>query len=256
MPSFTTIIEDTAPIIEYSTNWTAGTSEDDRYTDKYSQSSYMVTSTDGASLSFSFYGNAIRLYGSKRPNHGNYRVELDGYVYPESSGDASDPGNFQVSLFSASALEDGEHTIILTNRGSSDLDVDFISWDTTVGDGDDNLILKTFKDNDPSFIYSPSSSWSNTPPKSGLFMGDGIAIYGPVGPDGGPYSVQMDGRNSKTLTTNKDFYHPQMMLYYANHLGAGSHVVKLTSLASSSSSSQVLAIDYAVVYTTGVMESL
>ena len=76
-----------------------------------------------------------------------------------------------------------------------------------------------------------------------------MALYGPVGPSGAPFSVKLDNNAAKDFSSYKQFYRPQMILFQASNLGGGQHTVKLTSEAWSNSSLS-LAIDYAQVYTT------
>ena len=76
-----------------------------------------------------------------------------------------------------------------------------------------------------------------------------MTLYGPVGPNGAPFYVQLDNNTAINFSSNKQFYRPQMVLFQASNLGGGQHTVKLT-LESGSNSSLSLAIDYAKVYTT------
>jgi hypothetical protein len=76
--------------------------------------------------------------------------------------------------------------------------------------------------------------------------GDGVSLVGPVGPNGGSYTVQVDGGPTKNYTTNNQFYTPHSMLYHADSLGPGQHRLKLSYM--STSPDQVFSIDYANVY--------
>jgi hypothetical protein len=60
--------------------------------------------------------------------------------------------------------------------------------------------------------------------------------------------VQVDGGATTQFTANKAFFAPQTLLFHANGLGKGSHIVKLTF--DSVQSGQVFAVDYATVFTT------
>ena len=75
-----------------------------------------------------------------------------------------------------------------------------------------------------------------------------MALYGPVGPSGAPFSVQLDNSPAKNFSPSKRFYRAQTMLFQASNLGGGQHTVKLTSEAWGNSSLS-LAVD-AQVYTT------
>lgn len=79
--------------------------------------------------------------------------------------------------------------------------------------------------------------------------GDGVALYGPVSPSGAPYTVQVDGGKAQLFNATRSHYTPQMLLYQSTNLGLGQHRLNITYSATALSS-QILAIDYANVYTT------
>jgi hypothetical protein len=142
-------IEDNSPIISYSAGWRAGHSLDDKLANlwiifsivfvntqdllptssppwyRYSQSSFTATTVDGASAIFTFNGTDVEIFGARRENHGSYHVKLDNTSYPPFSGNAS-PATFQQPLFTASNLNQGAHTVTLTNQGNTFLDIDFV----------------------------------------------------------------------------------------------------------------------------------
>jgi len=265
MPSLTTTIEDVSPLILYSGNWQAGTSADNSAS-SYSASSFTVSQSDGASASFQFNGTGVQIFGARRQNHGLFQINVDGNMYPPISGTA-DPAKFQDTLFSTTTLQQGLHNVTLINNGNSFVDIDFITWQTDIGSSTEQLIVNTVQDTDTSFTYQPSSSWNTNPENIGSFFGgsghatstpgaslvytfegDGVSLYGPVGPSGSPYSVQLDGGSITHYNPNKQFYTPQVELYRADNLGPGSHSLKL--LYQPVSSGQVFAIDHANVYTT------
>ncbi|KAF8971163.1 hypothetical protein BDZ97DRAFT_1651486 [Flammula alnicola] len=271
MPSFTFIVEDTSPMLVYSENWRAGTSETDSSLDQYTQSSFILTQTVGATLSFKFYGTSIQIAGAKRSNHGNYQIQLDGGSVSTFNGE-SDTAVFNQTLYSSSVTL-GSHQLTVTNAGGSStansfLDLDYVAFQTSVGKDDENLIVNTFQDTHPSFIYTPSSSWDVIPDTVGAFSGssghatrdpsaaakftfqvsDAVALYGPVGPNNSlSYSVQVDGGSPSIFSAEKQFYLPQQLLFCAGNLGAGQHSLQIQT---GSSGTGELAIDFANVYTT------
>ncbi|KAF9501656.1 hypothetical protein BDN71DRAFT_1438250 [Pleurotus eryngii] len=276
MPILTTTIEDPCPLILYSTiGWKQGSSESDDFASSYSQSSFTATNTQDSSVSFSFNGTAVEIFGAKRDNHGDYQITIDN-VTSTVSGFAN-PNVFKTSLFSVSNLTQGFHTITLTNKPTDNrhnfVDIDSITWKSRIGGDKDNLIVKTYQDTDPSFSFSPSDAWSNNPDQLGLFnggsghqitgqtsasltysfAGDGVQLFGPIGPLGAPYTVQVDGGPVRSLTSVKDFYTPQMMLFHADNLGDGKHVLRLEYQGSFPN--QTFAIDYANVINASSMKS-
>lgn len=77
------------------------------------------------------------------------------------------------------------------------------------------------------------------------FAGDTVQIYGSTGPNDAPYSVQLDGGSSSTFNATKFADHQQVLLYYADNLGPGSHNVKIVNQPALSG--QSLNIDYVLV---------
>ena len=86
------------------------------------------------------------------------------------------------------------------------------------------------------------------------FVGDTVLLYGPVGPNGAPYSAQVDDGVPANYSTNSLTYRPQTLLYYGSHLGAGTHTLKITVQPSNSSYPLTLAVDYAEVFTTASIQ--
>lgn len=273
MPNLTTTIEDYSPLLVYSgSDWTAGTSENDTSLDQYSQSSYMRTNVDGATVFFVFYGINVQIYGAYRSTHGFYQIGIDTKLYPPINGQTT-PDSFQKTLFATVALQNGAHTVKMTNEGKTFTDLDFITFQSTVGLDSESMIINTFQDSDSSFSYYPSSSWSTNPSYLGMFsggnghvsssagsyvtytfQGDAVLLYGPVGPNGAPYSAQMDNGVSSNYTTSTSTYRPQTLIYYGSNLGAGSHTLKITVQPFNSSYPLTLAVDYAEVFTTASIQ--
>ncbi|KAH9484978.1 hypothetical protein JR316_0001882 [Psilocybe cubensis] len=216
MPSFTTLLEDTSPLLVYSqANWQAGTSNGDALFDKsvnclnfvniynsttvncanpiplfvirYSDASFTLSQTKGSTMTFGFNGTSISVYGAKRGNHGQYNVTVDNFEPTTGSG-ASDTETFQQLLYSSGNLRSDYHNLTLLNVDGRFLDVDFVSgfsmpfllllnytldkitFTTSVGRDDEDMIINTFQNGHPAFSYNPSSSWK-TPSQVERFMG-------------------------------------------------------------------------------------
>lgn len=271
MPTLITTIEDSSPVIFYSgsggSDWTAGTSSNDSLIDKYSDSSYTVTQVANASVSFTFTGIGVQVFAAERADHGSYQVTIDSHVYPPASGHVNGTEEvFQTQIFQSIALENELHTLTMVNLGTTKLDVDFITWETTIGHDQEPLLSFIIQDSDSSFEYTPASAWTTSPPNIGMFNGGSghvtstpgafveytftgaaVAIFGPVGPQGAPYSVQLDNGPPTNYSSSKQFYHPQTMLFQAGNISSGTHTVRLTSEAWNNSA-LTLAIDYAEVF--------
>ena len=80
-------------------------------------------------------------------------------------------------------------------------------------------------------------------------IGPVVEIYGPLSPQGAPYSVQLDNGTATNYSASNTIYHPQTMLFQAANLSNGAHTVRLTSEAWNNSA-LTLGIDYAQVFST------
>ncbi|KAF7321255.1 hypothetical protein MKEN_00645200 [Mycena kentingensis (nom. inval.)] len=267
MPNFNITLEDSSPQIVYSVDWRAGTTSDDDFADHYSDSSFTLTQVDGATATFMFNGTAVTIFGAKRPNHGQLQVTIDGNSFPSVSGQGNSPGQFQVPLFASPLLDQGIHTVSVTNQGTTFLDIDFVTVQYDIGQPNEPLLVTTVQDTDLAFSYSPQTSWGISVPSVGTYSGssghgtatpgafmvfefeaDSVFLYGPVGPQQSPFGVSLDGAASTKFSANKQFYKPQTLLYSATNLGAGKHHINVTY--EPSQPNQILAIDFAQLYTT------
>uniref|UniRef100_A0A8H7Y753 Uncharacterized protein n=1 Tax=Psilocybe cubensis TaxID=181762 RepID=A0A8H7Y753_PSICU len=220
--------------------------------DQYSEASFFVSQTKGATMSFSFYGTSLAVIGAKRGNHGPYHATIDGIASETFSG-VSNPDQFNQTLFSSESPL-GNHALAFLNDDNTFIDVDYVVFQSSIGEDGENLIVNTFQDTHPAFNYAPSSSWG-TPSNVGTFSGgsgqsarDAIALYGPVGPASSGFSVKIDSGVPLSLNANKQFYRSQQILFFAANLGKGEHTLTLN--LNSATSSGEFAIDYANVYTT------
>lgn len=77
--------------------------------------------------------------------------------------------------------------------------------------------------------------------------GDGIAVYGPVGPNQtSSFVIQIDGTQLSTFDAQKQFYRAQQIMFFASNLGGGTHIL---TMRPGGSALGELAVDYVNVYT-------
>ncbi|PBK73065.1 hypothetical protein ARMSODRAFT_880965 [Armillaria solidipes] len=233
---------------------------------------FTLCQQNGATATFKFNGTEIAIYGAKRSNHGTYSVTLDGVIHGFDG--YSQTSIYKQSLFSASSLQSGPHTLILTNTQTDNdlnyLDVDYVTWNVSVG-GDYHPPTITYQDTDSRFSYEPSDAWVRLPSESLLlsvlqvtkacslsnrttqanasvtltFNGEEVRIYGYVGPNASPYLVQVDNSIVGTLNGTKWNSSSGVMLYETSNLGPGQHTV--TFMNTPADTAQSLSIAYAVV---------
>ncbi|KAJ7468666.1 hypothetical protein FB451DRAFT_378623 [Mycena latifolia] len=260
-------IDNVNPLIQYApaAAWTEGSKTDDPLASSYSNGgTFTLCTTQGSSATFSFNGTQVYVFGAKRDNHGPYAVTLDGSS-TTLNGFSADP--VFSTLFVSDVLQQGIHTVTITNELTDTakpfLDIDFITWTSTVaGDGE----VVTLEDTSTQFSYQPATSWSTDLSSSLLtgfssnnghttlttgasttitFAGDFITVFGPVGPTIARYTVKVDGATGATFNATKAAYTPQTPLYHADGLGSGQHTIELISQPAVAG--QVFAIDFAQV---------
>ncbi|KAF9526526.1 hypothetical protein CPB83DRAFT_816864 [Crepidotus variabilis] len=264
MPSFTTVVEDSSPLINYSSGWTPGSPSDDG-TVFYSQSSFMNTDKQGEQLTLKYQGTSVTVVGAKRGNHGIYHAQIDSTAYPSVSGQNNlNQDTFNYTLFTKQ-IEYGDHILTLINDENKYLDIDYIAFDTTIGEPEEPIIIKSYQDLHPTFTYSPPNSWvaadqaswfsgssghqSSDPAARAqfTFSGAAVALYGSVGPNGSTaFSVQVDNLSASVLSARRSQFRPQQLLFWAGNLTSGNHTLYIqpqTTLGA-------ISIDYANVYTT------
>ena len=84
----------------------------------------MVTQVLNASVSFTFFGTALQLYGAERANHGLYQITIDSHVYSPANGSVQEV--FQAQLFQTASLISQLHKLTVVNLGTTAFDLDYV----------------------------------------------------------------------------------------------------------------------------------
>ncbi|KAF5351699.1 hypothetical protein D9756_007741 [Leucocoprinus leucothites] len=277
MPSLTTTIDDSSPIFQWlpSSSWYAALSGHDNSTSSYYMSTSTFSNSSNANVTFTFAGHSIQVYGRKTEKHGFYQVQIDDKVYPQIDGSGSPQGLRQL-LFSEDGLGEGVHSVIMKNLDDTKLlAIDYVTWQSYIGkpDSKDELTVKTVQDTNPDIKYQ--GSWRTNPSNLGTFFGGtghvsteagsslqysftggAIALFGPSGPRGASYSVQLDNEAPQNFSFYSPQDIPQSTLYFRGGLSTGKRTLKVTYTGSASDENGNLAIDYMNVFTTNTIESL
>ncbi|PSR81993.1 hypothetical protein PHLCEN_2v6168 [Hermanssonia centrifuga] len=136
-------VPSTSPIITYTGEW-LDSEEEDNYWSSYMNGTFHSTQDYGATATLRFNGSAVYIFGSRRPDRGEYAVDLDGLTTTASG--YSNNLTFNVTLFSATDLDDTEHQVALKNMFSSPaaawVDLNYVV--VTSGDGNPQYVLFAF----------------------------------------------------------------------------------------------------------------
>ncbi|CAE6450072.1 unnamed protein product [Rhizoctonia solani] len=267
MPSNVTV-DDYSPLINYQGQWLDSfnlSSSVDPFVNKYKESSFHSSQTNGSTATFEFRGIAIYIFGAKRGNHGFYSVSVDGDTsqqfdgYAPTQPDGTD-GLYQVPLFSRDGMEDTTHTVVLTNIVNGRrpfVDIDYITWTRSTAQADNNKRYDdqafqypgTFETwnvlrNQDNYLRGTAHRTTTYGAQAILeFQGSDILLYGGTGPNHGMFKVRVDGQPELTLNGTAPVAHPPSLLYASSNLEAGNHRLEVTNLEEG----RVLDIDRAEV---------
>ncbi|EMD35708.1 hypothetical protein CERSUDRAFT_84818 [Gelatoporia subvermispora B] len=255
-------VSNVSPMLTYipRTLWFEGTPENDTELSSYTYQSYHATnaSQGQASVSFSWYGTVISVYGGYRERLGPYDVVLDGEV-TSFPGFISGPEQVPAILFSRSGLQPHVHQIQIINTSQDPtrpvLDFDHLLAETPADEA------RIVDDKAPGCSWLPSgnqtwgsdtqSHWTNDSVASVElnFTGHGISVFGVVAAANGAFSVSIDGRLTHTLYPNTEtnpLVNTSQLLFSGLNLGTGNHTILIQNNPLPSSRA-TLNIDYSQV---------
>ncbi|KIY68973.1 hypothetical protein CYLTODRAFT_350427 [Cylindrobasidium torrendii FP15055 ss-10] len=264
MFTLNTTVDDSSPLIRYAPEdaWQAGSVNGDEDVASYWGGGYMHTFHENATATFEFNGTGVSVLGGKRNFRGDFTVNLDGESTNHDAYAAED--EIQTELFGASGLEQGHHTLTVIVTGQS-LDIDAISWWSDVGSGDRvDYEEQVVDDTSSAMRFTPQNAWTTTGDFSAFqgssghssgaaraqmsysfqVSGDAISIFGSTGPDGGSFTVQVDGSPPSEHSAQTDSSRTRVLLFQADNLGNGNHTIIVAN-----EEEVTLRLDYAVVYT-------
>ncbi|KAI1789848.1 hypothetical protein LXA43DRAFT_892035 [Ganoderma leucocontextum] len=242
MPLNTTVSH-ISPLVSYipRSAWYEGDLSDPDL-DKYSNKSYHYSNST-ASVTFSWWGTGIWVFGGRRNWSGEYRVVLDNQEPQTFPGYAGGADEFQQVLFGSSNLPYAPHQIRITNTGASPatqstLDIDYLVYETILADNG------RIYHNDPGCTWQPANQnvWQVDETSHTTYddlgamelnftVCSGITVYGYLGKIDAPLSVSVDGWAFTPLTPNTDITplvpNVTHILYTNSNLQEGPHTLRV-----------------------------
>lgn len=167
-------IDDQNPLINYQPPgaWTRHNSNTDGNANNFYGNTYAQTKQLGATMTFTFEGVGVAVYGSKNVDHGDFTVNIDGNNRRQSGNrTVAQTALYQTPLFLDDSLATGPHTLTILNLQEAILDIDYITWTSSVNqDKGGTLVRSVVDDADPAFHYQ-ANVWTSTPSNLSTFYG-------------------------------------------------------------------------------------
>ncbi|WVW86138.1 hypothetical protein I302_108179 [Kwoniella bestiolae CBS 10118] len=265
-------LDDSSPLFKYRGTWVRQHDQDPQINQYFERTFYSTNNADD-SVSLTFNGTGITVYGAKKSNHGMYTVQLDGRNMGTSDGYSASPA-YQQELYGVDDLSpDQEHTLVFTNaplgvgnnltRNSFEIDSAVIRTATT------GTVYTSVIDDTSSIITYTGGNWVRGTPSNDYhgttrmvskdsedymqfrFSGSSVQLYGAVNWDHGNHSVIVDGVQSPNNVFNGSFYglKPKATLFMINNLPEGQHDIIVTNLGQGAKGNYY-DFDYAVINST------
>lgn len=280
------IINDDDSSIQYSAGnannggWGSGANEDKELSEHWSN-------TPGATLSFTFTGSVVELYGIKAPNHLNVSVQIDDLEAMVADCYAANRTSSTLLFSSAAAgmeLEDVEHTLTLTVLDkdqanpaavnptgisftyarvltATDEEEPVFEGFTVVDDRTTTTTGELFKiqysdgwyseSGYPNLFYDGTDHYAYEGASWEMnFIGNKAEVYATKNPAHGYYDVYVDGvkqAERAVAYTSGDKEH-QQLLFTAEGLEEGEHNIKMVLPEGGDNAGKAIQLDYVKVY--------
>ena len=248
----------------YSGTWGAPTGLSDLY-----GGTAHWSSTSGSSATYTFNGTQVAIHGVKDVDQGIAGISVDGgsVTYVD---DYSPSRLAQATLWSSCGLSPGTHTVTVSVTGTknSSSSSDIIALDDAVVNGssvgtaavDDATTSGTnyftYGSNwgtatGVSDLYDGTAHWNSTAASTATltFTGTGATIYGVKDVDQGIATYAVDGGTARSVDDYSSSRLAGAPVFRVSGLSTGTHTITIdvTGTKNSSSSSNIVALDYAVV---------
>ncbi|KAK7035445.1 hypothetical protein VNI00_011738 [Paramarasmius palmivorus] len=236
MAAFNVTVEDSSPLVNYSPpgSW-ADSDPSDPSIASYSGRSIRTTRERGAQATVDFNGTGIFIYGSDKPNFGTFTVTVDGQKVDTSSSAATVSAPKKL-LASVQDLKNERHTVVVTSEGTNDINIDYMDVQHEDGLPGATVTPSVIDDTDPRIVYEPLGGWRTNTGEAFMnktLHGSAIAVYGTVSDDHASMRVTLNGQTD-TFSAGSGpgaaaALHPQVLLYFADNLGEGTHTISVIS---------------------------
>ena len=249
-------LNDTDPSFVYDSDWSysAGRGFGDFGDDLH------YTQTNGASLTYTFLGTGIKIFGEINGDQGEVGFSIDGG--PQQTVDTSTTGPRQTDriVFQQQSLTPGQHTITITKLSGTFTTFDGVEVDFA---GGPEPAVQRLNDTDPSCAYD--SGWfyaadrgfgdfdndvhaaeANGSTVTCTFLGTGVKAFGEINNDQGDLGVSIDGGPQQVVDTSTTGpRQSDQVIFQQQGLTPGQHTITITKLSGTFSTFDGIEVDFA-----------
>jgi SpoIID/LytB domain protein len=248
--------------INYVGAWTTGTGS------VHSGGSYVYSKAAGATITFKFKGTTVAWIGPKAPSYGRAEVFIDGVSRGVISQYAP-TASYQQTIWQASGLADGEHTMVIRVTGTKDAastgtivvaDAFRISMAMPPLTLPDLGNAARFEESEGRLGYSGNWVSATGASHSGggyryssvagatvmaTFQGTSFAWVGPKSASYGQAEIWLDGKKQPTVSQYSAATQLQQTVWSVSGLPAGEHtvVIRVAGTCEAASSGNIIVID-------------
>ncbi|MDF3058428.1 MAG: hypothetical protein K0R17_2643 [Rariglobus sp.] len=257
-PAAVVVADDTAGT--YTGAWTASTTAANGYLKTLHSSG-----TVGDSISFTFTGTGVRLYGPKDQDRGNLNVTVNGVTRLVSSFCPGEWDEVASVLYEINGLPQGTHTLTATvatkdaNSLGQSVAIDFIEQLTG---GFTAPLPPVAVDNPPGAAVVYTGSWTHSADAgfyngtksvsstlgnyvTFTFTGTGVSLYAKKDSGLGKLNVQIDNGTATSVDCYSTSQLLQQKVFEISGLPPGTHTLKATvALKNPASASNFIGLDY------------
>ncbi|EIW52924.1 uncharacterized protein TRAVEDRAFT_134518 [Trametes versicolor FP-101664 SS1] len=255
-----TTVSHISPLLTYlpAIAWYEATLQVDSSLLAYPNASYHATNSTGASISFSWWGKGLWVYGAYREALGRYQITLDGNS-TEFKGFTGGLDTSAYQLFGAPNLPMGQHHIRMVNIGDDPaqpmFDFDYLIFESEAG----NTMVFDHTSDKCVWLPANAEAWavdavSHKNQTEALIsdIGTGIAVYGVLNAQSSGFGVTVDDVTGFPLSphaAHNPATNESTLLYMKTDLYQGNHTFWIQNdRPSGSATATQLSISSVVVF--------
>ncbi len=249
-PSTASIINDNDGQLSFSSNWQHISNRGDSEKISTYQGDTTITSSQDATMTYTFRGTGLRVYGEQGSSMGSYKIEIkdNGTIIHSTTVDQQHANRRGLAIqYDKTDFGYGEYTLTITTTTTNTVAIDAlvvfndtnIAAPSTMYNDNDSAITYTgsweFDGGRPFGDYNGDAHYSNAGGAFAEFnfLGTGIKFYTEKNSDMGTYDIYIDDKKVGDATSyTSGSREAQVVTFEKNDLTYGHHKIKIVNTES------------------------